>query len=100
MRLTRHDSSLASSQTADDLLRPPLESYSTTVLIAELARRGVFQSVPDLAIDAEPGRSFNSDDRDGDGPSRRQPCSPSARPVSALRGHSSGRVRPALPQPD
>jgi hypothetical protein len=100
MRLTKHDSSFASTETADDLLRPPLESYSTTVLIAELARRGVFQSVPEFAIDAEPGESFDSDDGDGGGPSRSRPCSPPARPASAVRGHSSVRARPALPQPD
>jgi hypothetical protein len=74
MRLTKHDSSVLSPQTADDLLRPPLESYSTTVLIAELARRGVFRSVPELPIDDDPIRSFNSDDGEGDGPSRSQPC--------------------------
>lgn len=52
MRLTRHHSSVPSPQTVDDLLRPELESYSTSVLIAELARRGVFQSVPELPIEA------------------------------------------------
>ena len=50
MRLTKHHFSTPSPQTVDDLLRPELESYSTSVLIAELARRGVFQSVPELPI--------------------------------------------------
>jgi hypothetical protein len=94
MRLTKHDSSVLSAQTADDLLRPPLESYPTTVLIAELARRGVFRSVPELPTDDDLIRSFDRDDAEGDGPGRGRPCA--AGPLSTSRGQSSGRVRPAL----
>jgi hypothetical protein len=100
MRLTQHHSSGLSPQTADDLLRPPLENYSTTLLIAELARRGVFRSVPELPVDDDPIRSFNSADGEGDLTSRSRPCAASARPLSPSRGQSSGRVRPALRLPD
>jgi hypothetical protein len=94
MRLTNHDASVLSSPTADDLLRPPLERYSTTVLLAELARRGVFRSVPELDDDSI--QSFESRGAEGEesGPSR--PCAPAARPLSTTRGQSSARVRPAL----
>jgi hypothetical protein len=100
MRKSKQGSSFPSPQTADELLRPSLESYSTTVLIAELARRGVFRSVPELPIDDDPIRSCNSGDSEGDGPSRSRPRVAIARPVSTSRGQSSSRVRPALRLPD
>jgi hypothetical protein len=37
-------------RTVDDLLRPELDGYSTSALIAELANRGVFQQVPELPL--------------------------------------------------
>jgi hypothetical protein len=99
MRLTKHDTSFPSPQTADDLLRPPLESYSTTVLIGELVRRGVFRSVPEFPIDDDALRSSNRDG-EGDGPSRNRPCAAIARPSSTSKGQPSGKVRPALRLPD
>jgi hypothetical protein len=97
MRKSKHDTPLQFAQTADELLRPSLESYSTTVLIAELARRGVFRSVPELPIDDDPIRSFNNDDgEEGDGPSRGRPRPTIARPLSTSRDQSPSRVRPAL----
>lgn len=101
MRLTKHHSPVPPPQTVDDLLRPPLESYSTTVLIAELARRGVFRSVPEFPIDDDPVRSFDSDDGEGDGPgrSRSRPYGFVALPLSTSGGQSAGRVRPALRLP-
>jgi len=95
MRLTRHHSPLQLPQTADDLLRPELESYSTTLLIAELARRGVFRSVPELPIADEPGRSLNGDDTGGEGPRRSRPCA-TAGASTTSRGQPSVRVRPIL----
>ena len=85
MRLTKHHSPVLSPQTVDDLLRPQLESYSTTVLIAELARRGVFRSVPELPIDDEPIRSLNGDDGEGGGSGRNRPCAAIARPSFTSR---------------
>jgi hypothetical protein len=100
MRKTKRDSSFPSPKTADELLRPSLESYSTAVLIAELARRGVFRSVPELPIDDDPIRSFNRDDGEGGGPSPSPPRVAMAHPLSISRGQSSSRVQPALRLPD
>ena len=56
MKLKQHRPS-PTPPTVDELLRPELECYSTSVLIAELARRGTFQSVPEL-----PGSPEDVDD--------------------------------------
>jgi hypothetical protein len=85
MRLTKHHSPVLSPPTVDDLLRPQLESYSTTILIAELARRGVFRSVPELPIDDQPIRPLNGDDGEGGGPGRNRPCAAIARPSFTSR---------------
>lgn len=50
MRLAKQRPDLSPPLTVDDLLRPQLEHYSTSALIAELARRGVFRSVPELPV--------------------------------------------------
>ena len=47
MKSAKHRSPLSPSS-VDDLLRPELDGYSTSSLIAELTRRGVFQRVPEL----------------------------------------------------
>jgi hypothetical protein len=50
MRLTKHRPELTPPLTVDDILRPQLENYSTSALIAELARRGIFRDVPELPV--------------------------------------------------
>ena len=50
MRLTKQRPELSPPLSVDDLLRPQLEHCSTSALIAELARRGVFRDVPELPM--------------------------------------------------
>ena len=50
MKPAKHRSLLSSPSSVDDLLRPELGGYSTSSLIAELTRRGVFQRVRELPM--------------------------------------------------
>jgi len=77
-----------SRPTVNELLRPDLESYSTTALIAELARRGVFQSVPELESDAPKattgGEEADVEPEEG-GPARPWPGHPALHRVGNRR---------------